>query len=292
MDIVFFSLSIIACAVILYILAMLWFSNTHSRQLKSFIAFGLSVGLWIFFTAISAVADGQHFVFMYSVHSVTACVFPYIFVWYGLNLWESKLTRCKPFVFVLFLIPTLDAILLATSPFHHLMIMSHENYPEILLGPLFPVHMLFAYAAFLASLILIFVNIWRNTKRTPVMIATAATTILPFAVNIALALNLLDRHYDFTAISFFLTFTVYFLTTYHVGPFSFKSIALTNIFTSLSDIIVITNSKGVIVDSNDAFAGTFPNFPLVLSKTTMEDFTGWLSGRAVSCSPEIGRAHV
>jgi len=282
-DLIFFTCSLTACGFILYILTMLWFSNTHTSQLISFLGFGGAAGLWIFFNAIAAVASPDYFVFLYTLHTVTACVFPYVFVWYALNFCNSPLLKCKPFLLILNILPILDAVAFLTNPLHHLMFLTYD-YPDMPLGPLFWVHAIFGYIAFLVALIMILVYSLRRARKTPAIIIAMFSTLIPFIINVLLALNIMGRSYDLTSIGFFITFTVFFLTTYSSGPFSFKSIAMANIFMSLSDIIMIANTRGVIVDLNAAFTNTFPEFPLKIGKTTVTEFMTWLADRVLWCS--------
>ena len=298
LDMAFFVFSMFACIAILYILAMLWFSNIRSTHLKSFLWFGCMTGVWIFFSAISSIAAPQHFTFLYTVHAVTGCVFPYVFFWYALQYSNAKIVRSKPFVFILCTLPLLDAIAFATNPLHHLMFLSY-TYPDLPVGPLFWVHAIFGYVAFLGALVVIIVHVFRNARKTSIMLLTAFSTLFPFIINLLLAFNLLGTRYDYTSIGFFVTFTLFFLITYRTGPFNFKSIALSNIFTSLSDVIMIANARGVIVDSNAAFHKVFPTFLLNAGKTTVAEFVEWLSSRVSSCSTgallselgNIGKAH-
>ena len=284
-DIIFFAFSLVACCIIAYILVMLWFSNARTTQLKSFIGFGAAAVVWTFFSAIASIAATQHFQLIYTMHLVAGCVFPYVFLWYALNLSGSKLVRSKPFVVAICTLPLLDAIAFATNSMHRLMFLTYD-YPDLPTGPLFWVHAVFGYAAFLISLITIAAYAFRTARKTPMMVIAALSTLFPFIINVLLAFNMLGTRHDLTSIGFFVTFALFFLTTYRTAPFSFKSVALTNIFTSLSDVILISNSKGVIIDSNNAFHNTFPAFTMTAGKTTVEEFMSWLSNRTVSYWPE------
>jgi len=284
-DVAFFAFSLFACAVIIYILTMLWFSNTRSRQLKSFLGFGAAAVLWIFFSAISAVADPKYFVVLYTAHTVTGCVFPYVFLWYALDFCNSKLTHNRPFIAVLCTIPLLDAVVFATNPWHRLMFLTY-NYPDLPTGPLFWVHAIFGYIAFLMALVTLFAYVFRRARRTPMLVLAAFSTLFPFVLNLLLAFNMLGTRHDFTSVGFFITFALFFQTTYRMGPVSFKSIALTTIFTSLSDVILISNARGVIVDCNNAFRWMFPTFSLVVGKTPVAEFISWLSGYVVDYWPD------
>jgi len=284
-DIIFFTFSLLACCVIIYILTMLWFSNNHTSQLKSFTAFGAAVVVWTFFSAVASISAKEYFPLLYTIHAVTGCVFPYVFLWYALNYCNSRLIHSKPLIVILCVFPLLDALIFATNSLHHLMFLTYD-YPDLPTGPLFWVHAIFGYIAFLSSLVFIITHIFRNARKTPILFIAAAGTLLPFVINVLLALNLLGTRHDFTSVGFFVTFTLFFLTTYRSGPFSFKTIALTNIFTSLADIVIISNARGVIIDSNRAFHDTFRAFPLVIGKTTVREFATWLSCRFVSGSTD------
>ena len=285
LDVLFFVFSIAAFLVIVYILAMLWFSNTRSLQLSSFLGFGVATGLWIFFSAVAAIAAPEYFMMMYTVHTVTGCIFPYVFFWYALNFSESSLVHSKPLRYVLILLPVLDAIAFATNPWHKLMFLTYD-YPNLPTGPLFWVHAIFAYIAFLGALITILRYVFRHARKTPMMLVAAASTIFPFVINVLLAFNLLGTRHDFTSVGFFVTFTLFFLTIYRSTPLSFKSLALANIFTSLSDVILIADEHGNVVDSNPAFRATFADFPLLEGQTTVSEFMQWLASRVTNYSPE------
>ena len=273
----------LACAVVVYLLTILWFANAHTSQLRSFMAFGGMVGVWIFFSAIASIAAPQHFVLLYTVHTVTGCLFPYVFLWYALNYCNSKLVRNKPLKFLIHALPLLDALAFVTNYWHRLMFLTYD-YPDLPVGPLFWIHAIFGYIAFLGALVAILQFVFRHAKKSPMLLITALSTVMPFVINILLAFNLLGTRHDLTSIGFFITFTLFFITTYRSGPFSFKSIALSNIFTSLSDVIIIVNAKGVIVDFNDAFQRAFPAFVLTVGRTTAAELMAWLARRAFSLS--------
>ena len=284
-DILFFAFSIVAFLVIVYILAMLWFSNTRSLQLSSFLGFGVATGLWIFFSAVASIAAPEYFMLLYTVHTVTGCIFPYVFLWYALNFSESSLVHNKLLQGALILLPVLDAVAFATNPWHKLMFLTYD-YPDLPTGPLFWVHAIFAYIAFLGALITILRYVFRHARKTPMMLVAAASTIFPFVINVLLAFNLLGTRHDFTSVGFFVTFALFFLTIYRSTPFSFKSLALVNIFTSLSDVILIADEHGTVVDSNPAFRTTFADFALQEGRTSVSEFMHWLEGRTSSYAPD------
>jgi len=273
-DIIYIMLSLCICGAILYITAMLWFCNAHTRQLKSFIGFGISSFFWTLCSALTAICKPEHFIFMYAVHSVSACVFPYVFCWFALCYTDSKLTRIPAFISLLIALPLVDSVLLATNPWHFLVIKSYEG---LLTGPLFWLHAVFAYAVTLLGLSHLAWYVIRSPKRSPATIIAGISSCFPFIINLLLALDMLGTREDWTPIGFFVTFTLFYLATYKTDLFNFKSIALSGIFTSLTDIIVIVNARGVVVDMNDAFVRAFPEVPITPGETPFSLFKAWLS---------------
>ena len=85
LNLIFFAFSLLACVVVAYILAMLWFSNVRTRQMKSFIFFGITAFLCIFCNAMMPVVASDHYIAIYIAHSIVTCASPYAFLWYGLN---------------------------------------------------------------------------------------------------------------------------------------------------------------------------------------------------------------
>ena len=284
LDTFFFVVSLLFCGVIIYILAMLWFTNPRTPQVKAFMAFGLAAWLAIFFSAISTVAAPQYFMASYVAHTIVGSVFSYVFLWFALQFSNSPLARSKVMQVALWVLALSDSFLHGTNPIHRLMLLNYD-YPDMPVGPLFWVHAIFSYASLLIAFIAIFYYAFRHI-RTASAILAACSTLVPVFVNVLLALNVLGSRRDFTSLGFCITFALFFLTTYRAGPFTFRTVALTNIFTSISDSILIANAQGVIVDANASFQSTFPVFSIESGKTTVADFSAWLAASATDSQPE------
>ena len=283
-DVTYVVLSLLACGILIYILTMLWFSSTHTNQLKSFLGFGVIACLCIFFTAIMSITAPDYYALMYSAHSIVTCISPYVFLWFALNYAGSRLVNSKLLKFILYFLPTADAILAGTNPLHRLILISYD-YNNVVIGPLFWVHAVFAYAALLMALFIIFQYVFSHVRKAPMVLA-AFSTLAPIVLNLLMALRVIKGRHDLTSLGFFVSFSFFFLTAYRSGQFSFRSIALANIFTSLSDVIIITNSHGLIEDANTAFHNTFSAFPLVPGRSTLSDFAAWLLPRTSECQPK------
>ena len=284
-DIVFFCISLLVCVVIMYIVAVLWFSNERDRQLKVFMLVGLLTCLWTFFSAMTIIVIPEYFTFVYVLHSVAGGAFTFCMLLYALYSCNSRLVESAAVRWIIIGAGTLDVLAIATNPWHRMLIAEY-NYPEMPMGPLFWVHALLAYAAALAALITFFRYVFRFARKTPLLVMAAFSTLLPYILNVLLALNVLGTRRDLTSVSFFITFALFFLASYRSGLFNFKTMAMTSIFTSLADIMIIVNSRGVIVDINTAFRKNFADFSPEVGKTTMLEFTEWLSGRVTACQPE------
>ena len=283
-DFFFFLASMLLCGSIAYIVAMLWFCNPHTRQLKSFIGFGIGSFLWTFFSAIADIVPDSYFRLFYTLHSVTSCIFPYLLLWFTLNFGGFKLADKPRTRHVICLFALAEVLFAATNPWHSTMYSGLVR-TELVVGKFFWVHASISYAFSFASLFCIFVHVIRFVRKAPMLLLVAFSMLLPIVVNLMLALGGLDNSRDWTPMCFFFTFAAFFFSSYRSGMFSLKSLALMNIFSSLPDVILITNSAGVIVDGNEAFRKTFPEAPVVIGSTRLSDFSVWLSGQATECRP-------
>ena len=271
-----FLLSLVICAVIIYILASVWFANAHTRQMRSFMGFGLGVTLWTLFSAMVIISSAEHFTFVYSAHLVTGCVFPYAFFWYSLNFSDSKLVNSKVLKRILIILAILECLAFATNPWHKLMFTAY-TYPDLPMGPLFIIHAVIGYILVLASFVTLFTYVFKVHHRTKLMVLAALSSFVPYIINILLMLDLLGTRRDLTPIGFFLTFTLFWLASAKSGLFNLKSMALTSIFASLGDVIIIVDARGVVIDYNAAFLRDFGDFVPVKDKTHITEFIGWLN---------------
>ena len=184
----------------------------------------------------------------------------------------------------LWVIPTIDVLFAATNPLHRLF-MDTSDIGNKVVGPLFWVHAIFAYSAFLLGLLTLFFYVFRQV-RNPLTLIAAFGTLVPVGLNVMMALGVLGSRYDFTALGLFISFALFYLTAHRSGQFSFRSVALTSIFTSLSDVTIIANPRGLIEDANAAFQKYFPAFHITLGETTVNEFVKWLSTYVSECQPK------
>jgi Signal transduction histidine kinase len=282
----FFTLSFIACCFIIYITAMLWFTNERTSNVRSFMYFGITICLWIFFSGVMVIVDEGYFTFIYTMHYVMAVFFPYSFLWYSLQFSESKLIHLKPVALTILIIPIIDAIVAATNPWHSLMFTGYENYPNLVTGPLFSIHAVLAYIAVFFGLIVNFIYVFKQVRKTPIMIIAAFSILVPYIINIIFSLGIVRIKWDLTAVGFMLTYALFFLASYKSGVFSFKSLAMAKTFESLTDLMVIVNSQGVVVDTNKSFDDSFKEFSITTGDTHIASFLKWLYIRTEACYPD------
>ena len=166
LDSFFFVVSLLFCGVIVYILAMLWFTNPHTSQVKAFMGFGLVACLAIFFSAVSTVAAPAYFAASYVAHTIVGSAFPYVFLWFALQFSNAKFSHSRALQVVLWVLALSDSFLHGTNPLHRLMLLNY-NYPDMPVGPLFWIHAIFSYAALLAAFITIFYYTFRYIRTAP-----------------------------------------------------------------------------------------------------------------------------
>jgi len=275
-DVFFFMFSMVITCIILYILAQIWFSNTRTHDVRSFVAFGLAASLWTLFSAMTAISADELFIFSYTLHLVTGCIFPYVFFWFALVFADSRLSRSRVLHTILVVSASLECVAFATNPIHKLMFKAY-TYPDLPTGPLFAVHALIAYALALGAILMVFRSVLRNKKRTPLLVIASISTLVPYIINVLLALNLLGTRRDLTPVGFFLTFAMFALLMRRSGLFSLKSLALGSIFGSLSDVIIIIDAQGLIIDSNAAFDHTFHDFAPAADTAQLSEFSAWIA---------------
>ncbi|ULQ59623.1 response regulator [Brucepastera parasyntrophica] len=283
-DIVLFSLSLVISGIFIYIIARLWFGDTRSPQLKSFLFLGIVVYFWTILNAVTMVIRPEYFSFAYTLRMIMVCFLPYSFFWFFLNFTESKLAHSRTVFIINWTIPVIDTIALITNPLHWQFFKSYE-YPKSLPGPVFWVHTVFAYVTILVAFIIFFRYLVKTVRKKPSILITGLGIMLPFLFNMGFTFGFFGIKHDLTPIGFFFMFMLFAVFSYKSRLFSFKTTALTSIFSFLKDIIIIVDGDDIIVDVNESFSETFPDFDLKGGKATIQELISYFRRNSVSSVP-------
>ena len=275
-----FSISIVCCGVTLYVMGLLWFTNARTKQLKSLFALGLTVAAWLLFNAMSMVVQGEYFPFVYTLCIASVCCFPPACMLFCLHFAGARVVRRPAFVALVAGITLLDVAALATNPLHHLFYTAY-GYPLGQFGPLFYAHAVFTYICLLTSLVLLLKKTLQDRRRLAATL-TVVLMVVPMTVNVMFNLRVISLRHDPTPIGLFGAFLLFALTSYRSRMFSFRTTALTNIFDSIQDAVLITGKDDAIIDTNAAFAEAFPDFALETGKTPVRDFLAYLGSHGAA----------
>jgi signal transduction histidine kinase len=285
-ELLIFFVSLVFCGIILYMLGLIWFSDSRNQQLRSFFSLGIVVFFWTFFGAIIALnGDSSYYPILQTVRMIFVCLLPYTLLWFFMDITRLNLTHNNKALQIIFVIPALDIIAFITNPLHHLV---YKDYTYSLspLGPLFWVHTLFAYLAITVGLVCMFYYIAKNIRQNSSVIIGGIAILLPYTVDALSTFDIVDVPTGSTSIAFCLAFTVFFLVLYREKIFNFKSAMLSVVFESYNDSIILIDKNKVIVDMNSAMTNKFTDFPIEIGSTSFSSFLQYLKNNAVKRMPE------
>lgn len=284
-ELVLFSLSMLICGFILYLLGRLWFADTRNRKLQSLFILGMTVFFWTFFNAVSMLVQAQYYPFVYTLRMVMVCAIPYSLLWFFLHLTSSRFARSRRVFITLLSIAAADILVLLTNPLHRQYFTDYV-YPRSPTGPLFWVHTAAAYATVLFAFIILIRHIIRYAKSQPLLLLAGIGTALPYVLNILFTFQAPGFDYDLTPFGFFITVLIFTLLSYRSRLLHISTTAFAGIFAALKDIILIVDKGNVIVDANNATGAYFPEFALEAGKTTLDELMDYLAPRIEACSAE------
>ncbi len=281
---ILFGISLIIAIISVYLLGALWFGEKRNRELLSFFELGFLVMLWILFNGISMIVSAENFAFVYSLRMIFVCWIPFALLWFFLHFTGNPLAGKRAVAAILHILPAIDTLCMLTNPFHHLYFLVYSS-EKAASGPLFWIHTALGYSCILAAFVIFFTFVVKHYAQNPAILVTAASTLLPFALNIIFTFDLIPLAYDLTPIGFFATFVAFTGYSYQSRLMNFGTVALGDVFTSMKDAIVIFDAGGIAISVNPAYRALFSQLPLVEGKTGLSDFLTRLEALAEDIQP-------
>jgi diguanylate cyclase (GGDEF)-like protein/PAS domain S-box-containing protein len=177
--------------------------------------------------------------------------------------YTSKDSWLTPFMSkVLFIIPVLTVLLLATNDRHHLVYASTRlayaggySFLDIQRGLYWRfIHIPYSYGLLLSGFLLFMIMFFKVERmhRSKIAVLVAATG-LPLMVNIAYLNNIKPYGYlDLTPISFILTMVIYLFGILKTDLFGVVPVALDTLYNNLPDPVFVLNTAGKLISSNHA----------------------------------------
>jgi PAS domain S-box-containing protein len=160
-----------------------------------------------------------------------------------------------------FIIPAIVCILVITNPLHHLYYtgflpqdLDGTTIWLYLHGPLFWIHIAYAYLIGLAALILAAGKLFGPTDlyRRQTLVMTLAAGI-PIFTNMAYAFQIVPfPRYDLTAVAFLASGILIAIGILRFQLFSSVPVAYSYVFSSMRDGVIVTDSKYQVIDLNPA----------------------------------------
>jgi PAS domain S-box-containing protein len=114
---------------------------------------------------------------------------------------------------VLVLIPALDILALVTNPLHRLYIIAYD-YPSVIPGPIFWIHLAFIACGVFAIYINNFRYTIKNFRRHPILLFTGIGAVLPFVLSMLFLFRVGPIPYDTTPIGYFITIIIFAYASY------------------------------------------------------------------------------
>ena len=280
-----FSLSIVFCGIIIYILGLLWFGDTRNRHSKSFFALGVFVTFWTLLNAIAVISETRFFPFIYTLRISMVSIVPFAVFWFILNFTRSKSLKFKYIAYIICLFPALDVLAMLTNPLHHFMFADYQ-FPAPTRGLGFWIHTGGDLVVVVFSFVILIRHIIRNVKEEPMVLVTGIGTIIPYVLNMLYTFGIRFIPYDITPLGFFVTFMLFAVTSYRSQLFNIRALTLTSIYGLLKDAILVINERSFMVDANPAALETFPDFSFTESQTSLQFFFSYLKSKNAECIPE------
>lgn len=284
LELVLFSLDVLSFTANLCLVGLLWFSDKHTKQVKALIAMGVATCYWTILDAIAMVARPEAYGYMYTLRSVMLIVAPVAFLWFVLCMNELPVLEKPWFWLLLTALPIADVVLLLTNPLHHL-VFAEYGFPLPEYGPLFTLHSLIAYGAIAIGLVFLARFIHRSKPPQWFTIICAIASSFAIVVNVLFTLKVISLPQDVAPFAFFVMFAVFTVYAYRARLANFKTTALTDIFESYTDAVLIVDEHGQISDCNGATGEFFPGLALDTGSNTIDEFAGYLQKMAVGVSP-------
>ena len=278
---ILFSISILVCFAIAYVLGLFWFSDKRNRKLRSFFYLGIFVFMWTFLNAVVMVSSPAQFPFIYTIRMTLIAIVPFSVVWFILEFIQSRLIRMKLVRYLLIAIPIIDIFLLLTNPLHH-MYFTDMSPPLPSRGLFFWGHLGIDFLFIIVTFVLLIIHIIKSYKNNPLLILTGVGLILPYVINIMYSMQIIQLHDDITPLGFFVAFLMFVLVAYRNQIFHVKMGMFSSTMDSLSDLILLFNEKGILMDINTSALKLFHTYDISIGRTKKRDFFNEMRRKALT----------
>jgi len=253
-------------------LGLFWFIDLRNRKYRSFFVMGIQIFLWTLLNAVTMVSNykqpDNYFPIIYTLRMVMVCIVPFGVVWFLLDFIRSPLIKNKLVKILLYTVPVIDVLLLATNPIHNLYFTDY-NFPVPGRAIIFHIHFYTDLVFIVGAFILLIRYMIKEAKRNPFLILTGVGLLIPYILNVMYSAKIIP--YDLTPIGFFATMMLFVVASSRSNLFNIKTVLFSNTLDSIDDIIILFNSDLVVTDANKRALALFGRF-LNIGETKAEAF--------------------
>ncbi|MCL2757656.1 MAG: response regulator, partial [Coriobacteriia bacterium] len=280
----FLFLSVVLFYVVLFLVLSIWFRGKHNTYLKIFFVFGLIVSVWALFNGIFTFFPEELYQQVYPYYFTLGCVICPVLAVYFLHFTESKLAHSRVVVGILIAAGSIDVLALLTNPLHQQFITGFNGLTPIG-GNWFPIHLLLSYGPLLFGIVILFIYIFKNIKKSPLLSLVVISVLLPMLVNAFYTFEIFDLGFDLTPFAFIVMFIIFSVYSARFRLFDNRSSAFMSLFSTFSEAFLIIDKSGYITDANPSFRKAFPSLALEIDKTTIKDVVHFFESIAIEQNP-------
>jgi signal transduction histidine kinase/CheY-like chemotaxis protein len=280
-----FSISILICCTVAYILGQLWFSDMRNRQVGSFFSLGIEIFFWTLLNAITMVINYEYFPIIYTLRMILVCIIPFGVLWFVLNFTKSNLRENLFMRILIFSLPTIDILCMVTNPMHNFYFLNY-SYPVPTRALIFWIHLGGDFLFIILAFILLIRYIIKNAKSNPLLILTAFGLMVPYTLNMLYSFGKIPFPHDTTPIGFFITFLLFVFVAYRSQLFFIRVALFSNMMDSINDIVFIFNQERIIMDANRRVLETFRDFSLSTGRTRATEFFDYIYDKKTNTRPD------
>jgi signal transduction histidine kinase len=224
--------------------------------------------LEVYWRAITGVSEWG-FVYFYFLG---LCYLPPFIMFLGI-IYNKRRIQLKPIYLAAFIPSTVSYILLLTSRFHNLFLITYSVENELMeVGKYFFVHNIITYIYIVIGLVFFIYTSLRSSgffSRQSIMIFIGM--LVPFVVNMLSTYKLVEMPVYMTPVSFSITIIMLMLSVLRYDFLNVLPVATGTVFEQMTDGVLIIDEDLKIIDKNDAADEMFKTVGIKLERNLFLD---------------------
>jgi len=260
-NMILFSISVIVIIAVGYFLYKLRPVVVDERRTRGFYPMSVIGIAWLTVAAVEYLAAPQHLAYIYVIKTFFVIAATYMAFWFGLNFMESKYLKSRAVKVYLIAAPSLDILMMITSPLHRLYFVNFDrltgpgNTPET--GGLYWLHFLLIIIGVIYFYLQLYRYIKANYSSYPLLIATGIGTLSPVLLRVAFIIETPGFKYDLSPIAYIVVYTLFIYVAYAANIRNFNS-------------TYFRNTMAKITKSPTLYGGVFEEAAVMIAKEGCE----------------------